>query len=412
MAGWRDMPDGTRQWVNDDGTINPNMRPFSPQVPFGQSPGRHGNLFESIGNFVADNVGSWAHNAFQVAPENMGNTIGNFVMGQRGLPAGPPPPAPPEPHFGPVSGLDINPEDFGVGGSPATVSLPDAPTIEAPPARTVDPALAAREQYMAGREGRVRGIYDEYLHGLESDDPSRQPWWRRLAGVAGVVAATGDLSRAGEAASEYFGNEAQYRQAVRDAVMRMGLAGEDLGMDTENARLSSISGQHAAEEGTAQDQYQTRVANAENQDTRHVAQVQEGNQNARASWQVNQQIAAQRFAQAMAELRQAQATVAAGGGAAGLGATESMFGRLPENMQVAATEQQAQRGLVNIITQAREPDRIHYAMEGLAGHSLPRMPNMNQASPDQIAQWYVQHGVNLASPGVVNAFPGFGQPGG
>lgn len=413
MAGWVNRPDGTRMWQADDGSISV-APPFQPIVPFGQSPGRTGNLPESVGNFVADNTGVMSHNLGNEM-DSIGNAVNNFVMRRRGggvMTNGQPAPAPPpEPRFGPVPGIDIDPRSFGIGTSPSMAPIPDAPTLPPPPDRTVDPALTERETYMHGREGRIHDLYSEYLSGMERDDPNRWPWWRKLGAMASAMGAGGDLAHAGEASGTVLQNMANYRQQVRDAVMRMGLSGEDVGMDTENATIGRMSGEHSVQDENAQGHYATDVTNLDRQDTRHVAQVQDANQTTRTVWQENQQLAEQRFAQAMAELHAGEQAAAAGGGQAGLAATESMFGRLPENLQVGATSQQAMRGLTGMITQAREPGRIHAQMEAVAGHSLPRMPDMNQHSAQQIAQWYVDHGVNLASPAVVNAFPGFGAPG-
>lgn len=398
-------------WQNDDGSIT-NAPPFQPLVPFGESPGRRGNFFESVGNVVADNAGVLSGNMGN-GLDSMGNAVYNFFMRQRSpgdASTGQVAPPPPQPHFGPVPGIDINPSEFGIGTGPSMTPIPDAATIPPPPDRTIDPALAERELAMEKRGGRIHDIYSQYLSGLESEDPSKQPWWRRLGAMASAMGAGGDLAHAGVASGSVLEHEAQQRAAIRDAVMRMGLSEEDVGMDTTNAHLASVSGAHNVGEENTQGRYATDVTNLDRQDSRHVAQVQEGNQNARTTWQVNNQVALARYQQALAELHAAQQAVAGGGGEAGLAATESMFGRLPEQMQVAATEQQARRGLTAMITQAREPGRIHRQMEAVAGHNLPRMPDMNQHSPEQIAEWYVSHGVNLASPAIIHAFPGFGAP--
>lgn len=287
-------------------------------------------------------------------------------------------------------------------------------TIPAPPAREANPAFAAREEYLGGREGRLRDLMAGRLEAMKADDPAGRPWWERLAEIGGRIAADGSLANAGVVTADYFGDERAYRERIQDALLQYGLGQEDLGMETAEAGFARQGAEHEAASGTREDEYRTGVVNTQNQYENSLRQSEGRNQFAIAGADVASRQALMEYERQMAVLN----ALGQMGGEGGLGAAESMFSGLDPRLQEGAQNTLEMSGLASLIQQemmnagdnaGRAVRNVHQRMEGLAGRQLERPPRTMQ-DPVALARWYADQGVPLGHEAVRRSFPGIGAP--
>lgn len=348
------------------------------------------------------------HPAETIVPQMLGDMFGGGAATPQA--AGPPP----IPNFNIPQRPEVPFPTFSGGGAATFTpeNLPNAPTL------TADPALASREEYMRGREGRVMDIINRSIANTREGDPMERPWWQRVGELFGTAAQSQDVAHmGGDIWGQIDGWRQEQRQIERD-VAQLELGAEDVRGQTAESGFARQSGEHAVGQQNLQNQFNVDTANVGQRNNASQFNVGERNASSRAAQSAQLQLALARYQELQGRIDAATNLAAQQGGAGGFAAAGSMFQDLDPSIGQGVMTRQAETGLVRIIENSRamagnnenrQANAIHHAMEGLAGHTLPR-PNRNvlkSGDPAMLARYYVQQGVPLDNAQVLSNYPGF-----
>ena len=291
MAGWVDLPDGTRRWQNNDGSYA-NNAPQQPLVPFGQSPGRRGNLIESAGNYVADNapIIYGPHGNIQNGLDSIGNNIANFFTQQHGegvpiIPLGPQAaetiPQALQPMLS-LPGPQMSPDyqaviDRGIGGGSVHGVQYEA-----------DPAYQQMADRAVARDAQMQKLLQGAEDRAREGDPRNQHWMARLGEFLSQAAVNPNgLAGLGQVAQGISQRDRDLTNQIEDRVLALQMQGMSSQDAVAQAQAEVLHSQHDATQRTRESQFQADVHNADNAaaNARWAAQLQlEGLRQGRQDW--------------------------------------------------------------------------------------------------------------------------------